>query len=147
MATLVGRQTEFSAALTELCKLDYDAIEAYAAAIERLKNNHYKKALKEFSNDHVRHTREISIILEKHNVKAPTAPSLKKLLTRGKVILASLLGDKAILKAMKTNEDDTNTAYERLNEHAGLWPDAKSILEKGLEDERRHRAWIEGALA
>lgn len=47
---------------------------------------------------------------------------------------------------MKTNEDDTNTAYERLNAHPKKWPEAIQFLEKGLNDERRHRAWIESVI-
>jgi hypothetical protein len=31
--------------------------------------------------------------------------------------VAGLMRDKAILQAMKTNEDDTNTAYERAVKH------------------------------
>ena len=46
-------------------------------------------------------------------------------LTKGKVVLGGLIGDNAVLQAMKTNEDDTNTAYER-----------------ALGDERRHRDWM-----
>lgn len=46
-------------------------------------------------------------------------------LTKGKVVLGGPMGDKAVLQAMKTNEDDTNTAYER-----------------ALGDERRQRDWM-----
>ena len=38
---------------------------------------------------------------------------MKAILTQGKVVLADMFGDSAILKAMKTNEDDTVTAYDR----------------------------------
>ena len=67
---------------------------------------------------------------------------MKQILTQGKVVFANLLGDKAILKAMKTNEDDTNVAYERLNSHPGKLTEAIMALEQGLRDERRHRAWL-----
>jgi hypothetical protein len=53
------------------------------------------------------------------------------------------LGDKAILMAMKTNEDDTNTACERATQHKGISPELKKILSSNLADERRHRTWIE----
>lgn len=48
---------------------------------------------------------------------------------------------------MKSNEDDTNTAYNRADRHGGKTPAAAEFLARNLEDERRHRAWIEEALA
>jgi hypothetical protein len=57
------------------------------------------------------------------------------------------MGDKAILVAMKTNEDDTNTAYERAVNHEGRHASAEEVLRRGLADERRHRAWIDETLA
>ena len=45
---------------------------------------------------------------------------MKALLTKGKVVIAGLMGDEAILQAMRTNEADTNTAYERAVNFKGL---------------------------
>lgn len=143
MATLVGTQTEFHDALYALCELDYDAIEAYQAAINRLKNESYKEQLTQFMDDHLRHVDEISAVLKRHQQAVPKGPGMKKYLTQGKVVLAHLLGDNAILKAMITNEADTNTAYERVNSHANKWDDATDILSRGLSDEKRHKKWLE----
>ncbi|OAQ22089.1 hypothetical protein K457DRAFT_131499 [Linnemannia elongata AG-77] len=55
MVTLVGTQEDFLKALTELIELDYDAVEAYQAAIERIKDPVYKENLEEFQQDHKRH--------------------------------------------------------------------------------------------
>jgi hypothetical protein len=52
MATLVGTQTDFSQAIKELLELDYDAVDAYKAAIERLNNLEYITMLTSFMNDH-----------------------------------------------------------------------------------------------
>jgi hypothetical protein len=68
--------------------------------------------------------------------------SVKELLTKGKVIIANLVGDKAVLMAMASNEVDTNTAYERMNSREDKWVDAIDILKKGLADEKRHAAWL-----
>ena len=56
------------------------------------------------------------------------------------------MGDKAILIAMKTNEDDTNTAYERATQHKDMTAEMKRVLNSNLSDERRHRTWIEQTL-
>lgn len=143
MVTMVGTQTNFEDALYELCELDYDAIEAYEAAINRLDNKDYVNKMEEFKKDHERHVEEISNLLRKHQKEVPDGPSPKNILAQGKVVLANMFGDEAILKAMLSNEQDTNTAYERLNEYKEKWDDAITMLSRGLEDEKRHKQWIQ----
>jgi hypothetical protein len=43
---------------------------------------------------------------------------------------------------MRTNEADTNTAYERAVNFKGLQANTREVLQRGLEDERRHGEWI-----
>jgi rubrerythrin len=144
MVTMVGKQAEFGNAVIELIELEYDATEAYEAAISRIENTVYKGKLSEFLNDHRRHIEELSLLLKKHGYAVPQRGILEKSwLTKGKVVLANLIGDATILSAMLSNEKDTNTAYERMNERTDKWDDAKDILQRGLEDERRHKNWCE----
>jgi hypothetical protein len=102
--------------------------------------------LREFRGDHLRHIEEISAILQRMGREPPREGDMKSYLTRGKVVIAGLIGDKAILEAMRTNEADTNTAYERAVQFPGISSDTREVLERGLEDERRHCAWILGEL-
>jgi len=146
MVTKVGTQSDFAAALKDLLELDYDAIEAYEAAINRLEDAEYKSKLTGFKEDHQRHTREITALLQAHGEEAPTGPSSKQWLTKGKVVLAQIVGDGGILAAMQTNEVDTNTAYQRMNEHEHKWLDATDLLSRGLKDEKRHKAWLESII-
>lgn len=147
MVTIVGTQSDFADALRALVELDFDAIEAYEAAINRLENKAYQSQLSAFKADHQRHTRELTVILLDHGEKAPEGPdATKQWLAKGKVVLGSLIGDDAILAAMKSNEDDTNTAYERVSNRDDQWQDAISIIARGLEDERRHKAWLESVI-
>ncbi len=53
------------------------------------------------------------------------------------------MGDAAILKAMKTNEDDTVAAYESASRHPDAIPASKAFFMKAHQDEERHRAWME----
>lgn len=148
MVTLVGTQANFEDVLKELIELDYDAVEAYEAAINRLESLEYKETMQLFKADHERHIQELSSILKQHNVEPPIEASLgKQWLTKGKVILANLLGDTTILKAMVSNEIDTNTAYEKVLAHENIWPDSIEIIKKGLEDEKRHKAWLENVVS
>lgn len=77
----------------------------------------YIEKLQEFRDDHKRHIKELSEVLRAHKEDAPETPSL----TKGKVILADLIDKEAILSAMKSNECDTNTAYERMMERTDKW--------------------------
>lgn len=142
MVTMVGLDSDFRDVVKSLIELDYDAIEAYRVAAERVENQQVKTQLAQFMNDHQRHTVELSGLLSAVGEKAPTGPDMKQILTKGKVYMADLFGDRAILMAMKTNEEDTNTAYERAFNHKGITPEAREIIERGYADERRHRAWI-----
>jgi ferritin-like metal-binding protein YciE len=148
MVTFVGTQENFADALKELLELEFAASEAYQAAIERLKSITYREKLQKFQNDHERHIKEISDLLEKNNQVLPQAVGMgKQLLAKGKVILANMIGDDTILRAMKSNEIDTNSAYERMNDREDIWPDAHEIIKRGLHDERIHKEWLEATLA
>lgn len=46
---------------------------------------------------------------------------------------------------MKTNEDDTVAAYQQALDNSVTDTELRPVLEKGLSDERRHRAWMETA--
>lgn len=143
MVTMVGTESELVDLLMDLIKLDYDAIDAYRSAIEKLKNRRFADQLQSFCNDHERHTKNLRPFVQELGGKVPTGGDAKSLLTTGKVAMGALMGDKAILMAMKTNEDDTNTAYERAVGHKGLTVEMRKVLSSNLSDERRHRTWIE----
>lgn len=144
MTTFVGTQSSFVDATKDLVELDYDAVEAYEAAINRLENADARERLAIFKGDHERHIQELTTLLKNHGEEAPSAPSVgKQWLAKGKVVLANIIGDSLIIKAMISNVEDTNQAYERMNKRIDKWQDADDILKRGLEDERRHKNWLE----
>jgi len=150
MATMVGTQKSFTEAIKELVELDYDALGAYEAAINNLKNPEYKRKFEEFKLDHQRHITELTAFLSRCNETAPSGPdNIKKILVKGKVELASLFGDQDILKAMLSNEEDTNTAYERLDARVGESADSSiaKIISGGLADERKHKSWLQANIS
>jgi uncharacterized protein (TIGR02284 family) len=142
MVTTVGTEDKLDSLLTDLVLLDHDAVLAYDAAIERLGTASHRSTLAGFRRDHLRHIEELDAALSAMGKMPPKEGDMKALLTQGKVVLAGLVGDKAILRAMKTNEDDTNIAYERAVQHRHASPELRQTLESGLADERRHRAWL-----
>jgi uncharacterized protein (TIGR02284 family) len=147
MVTMVGTEADFLNLLGDLTSLDHDAIAAYDSAISRIDDQQFKQQLQQFREDHHRHTVELGSIISRLGGTPPSGAGAKSLLTQGKVVLGGLMGDRAILVAMKTNEDDTNTAYERAVNHEQKHSSADEVLRRGLADERRHRAWIEETIA
>jgi uncharacterized protein (TIGR02284 family) len=129
-------------ALNSLIEIDFDAIEAYQAAIARLSGAADKQALGEFVADHRRHVTELSMIVRNFGGQPRARGDLKQVLAKGKVVLGGLVGEKAVLEAMKSNEDDTNRAYEKATSEHGMPVDVLAVLERNLADERRHRAWF-----
>ncbi len=146
MATLVGMESDLHSLLEDLIELDFDAAEAYQAAIDRLEDPQSKEKLTAFRADHIRHTEDLGKFLRESGREPPKKGDFKRMLTKGKVVIAGLMGDKAILMAMKTNEDDTNTAYERAVKNEAAPANIKDVLRANLADERRHRQWIEERL-
>lgn len=147
MATLIGNEAAFSDTLKNLIALDFDAVAAYEAAINRLDDPLIKDQLGEFMSDHQRHIQELSAIVRELGELPPTDKDFKAVLTQGKVVIGNLAGDKGILQAMKSNEDDTNQAYEQALKRTDILPRAEGLLKQNLADERRHRSWIEERLS
>lgn len=146
MATMVGNQKDVADLLNSLIEIDLDAVEAYEAAIERIDDEGDKARLTGFMNDHERHVRELQPLVTELGEKPVDKPDIKRVLTKGKVVLAGLAGDRAILLAMKTNEDDTNTAYDRAVGRDDVPAHMRDVLVRNRDDERRHREYIEQRL-
>ena len=134
--------------LNDLIALEFDAIAAYEAAVERLDTAHYKQRMREFMDDHHRHLQELTQAVEMLGGDPRERGDFKKILTKGKVVLAGLAGDDKILGAMKSNEDETNDKYEHAVRECSptVAPQISDMLSRALADERRHRDWIVATL-
>ena len=133
--------------LTDLTHLEYDAVSAYKAAVGKLHDVESKIELDKFMHEHQSRIEELSTGLITIGATPPREGDLKGVLTRGRVILADLLGDEWILKAMLSNETETADAYEEAARHQELTPGVRDTVERALGDARRHRAWIERRIA
>jgi uncharacterized protein (TIGR02284 family) len=142
MGTMIGNYKELAKLLNSLIELDYDAIAAYRSAIDKLGNADDKSALRGFMADHERHIVDLRPFVERFGEKASDGTNAMVILTKGKVVIAGLMGDRAILEAMKSNEDDTNRRYEKAASRRDLPSELMGVLEKNLSDERRHRAYL-----
>lgn len=145
MVTMVGNESTIEKLVTNLIYLERDAIAAYESCIERLRDPQLSSQIAAFRQDHLQHLDVLNEMARELGAEAPTEGDMKQMLTTGKIALADLMGDSAILKAMKTNEDDTVTAYERASRHEAAIPKSRAFFEKALHDEERHRSWMENA--
>jgi rubrerythrin len=144
MATTIGTESSIDKLVTDLIYLEHDAIAAYDTTIERLDDPEAKGKISEFRADHRQHLQVLEEMARELGIDASKGGDMKKMLTTGKVALADMVGnDEAILKAMKTNEDDTVTAYERASSHGEAIDKSKAFFAKAAADERRHREWME----
>lgn len=143
MVTMVGNESSIEKLVTNLIYLEHDAIAAYESTIERLDDKTLSSQVETFRQDHLQHLSVLNEMARELGVDAPTGGDMKQMLTTGKIAMADLMGDAAILKAMKTNEDDTVTAYERAANHQDAVPKSKAFFQKALADEQRHRAWMD----
>jgi len=128
--------------LKKLCEMDFDAIEAYEEAMKRLEDKSISDKLAEYRSDHMAHTDTLNTLLSSRGEEVVDGPDSKRVLTEGKVVIADLLGDKAILKAMVANEKITVKAYKEAADNDALNAEEKSKVAEHYEDEKRHHDWI-----
>ena len=142
MVTTVGTESTYKDLVEDLLLLEHDAIAAYESTISRLENPQWKQTVASFKADHDRHVQELRQLASAIGATQHSEGDMKQMLTTGKVALASIMGDSAILGAMRTNEEDTVTAYERAARHSDVPADARPIFDRAHQDELRHRAWM-----
>ena len=144
MVTTVGTSNDLPKLIENFILLERDAIAAYDEVVARLEKPTYKSTIAEFRGDHLRHLSELEGLARDHGATIPKEGDAKEMLTTGKVQMADMAGgDGAILRAMSTNESDTVSAYERGSENDVVPVAAKPVFTRALEDERRHKTWME----
>jgi uncharacterized protein (TIGR02284 family) len=143
MAKMITNAAQLIKQLNSLIALDYDAIEAYEAAIARMNELNDKAQLTRFLGDHQRHVVDLVPLVRELGGEPTTKADFKKILTKGKVLLGGLVGDRAVLEAMKSNEETSTKTYRSaIEDHA--FPDhMRTVLERNFADEQRHLSWLE----
>lgn len=128
--------------LNGLIEIDFDLLAAYEVAVARMDSARYRAQLEQFIDDHKRHTRKLSDTVRDLGGSPAGGSNFKALITKGKVVVGDIVGDRGILLAMQSNAEDAISAYERALESNDHPPYVRRLLEDSLMDERRHRAWM-----
>lgn len=135
------------ALLRDLVHLDVDAIHAYDQAIKNVDVAHVRTQLERFKDEHERHVSELSAAIVDLGGTAPIIRrDVKGLFIEGMTALRSAMGTEQSLRAMHTNEKLTNHQYDKAAKMA-LPAHVDALVRRNLEDERRHLAYIEDAIA
>lgn len=143
MVTTVGTEDTIQDLVRNLILLERDAIAAYESTIERLDDPALSSQIEQFRQDHLQHLDVLNEMAAEVGAEAPLEGDMKQMLTTGKIALADLFGDAAILKAMRTNEEDTVAAYERASQHQDAIEKSRAFFQKAHSDELRHREWMQ----
>ncbi|HSN98067.1 MAG TPA: DUF2383 domain-containing protein [Candidatus Nanopelagicales bacterium] len=141
MSSFGGEKTVIDL-LNELIELDYDAIEAYQAAVGRVLESRDRGRIAAFLEEHRRHVQELSSLVRQLGGEPPGGGDLKQILARGKVAIGALFGDRLVLEAMKMNEAESKALHEHIAARADVGEPVKEVLLRHLADERRHHDWI-----
>jgi uncharacterized protein (TIGR02284 family) len=141
MASIGGEKTVIDL-LNELIELDYDAIEAYKAAVGRVQEFRDRGRIASFLEDHRRHVRELNALVRQLGGEPAGDGDLRQILTKSKVVIGALFGDRLVLEAMKANEAEASSLHERAATRGDLPTSVRAVLERHLADERRHHDWI-----
>lgn len=132
--------------LNSLIHLDFDAIDAYDAAIKRASSDTVRGAFLEFREEHEAHTQKLQAWVSELGGKPATKSDLKAVLTSGKVAMSSLSENMGILKAMQSNEEETNRKYDDALATVTEPPALVEVLLHNRDDERKHKSWIDNHL-
>ena len=125
-------QTDFWAEITTALRQN-SAVDYGVVATDPEQDSAKYPVLEWFMSDHQRHTRDLAKVVQDYGETPATHADLRQVLTKGKVVISSLLGDRAILAAMRSNEDDTNKAYERAVSRTAF---GKTIAQQTVTQER-----------
>src|SRR5688572_29828608 len=129
------RTVDVRSMLSRLIELELDALMAYSMAVVRLDDRASKAQMREFIRDHERHADKLVSALTGIGGERPSSPGFEQILAKGKVVIASLIGDRGVLMAMRSNEDATNRAYRRAAATPNMPAELSMMLLEQLDDE------------
>lgn len=142
----VGADLEIEA-LRALAQLDLEAAAGYRMAGEMIEHKELRDTLQRFEKDHTRHVESLNELIGEMGGEAMNMipdPEISILLVLTDAM--SAMGNDGALYAMVGNEHLTNATYESALALISE-PEARSVIEKNREDERRHLKTLEKFMA
>lgn len=112
------------------------ALEGYKQALEKLKGAKATE-LRRIENDHEKAAALLQEKLAERGIEPPTRSGARGSWTRFWESAASVLGDKALIKALKEGEEHDIAAYERVLDDDETPPDIRALIRKELLPQAR----------
>lgn len=124
--------------LLSMARMDLEAARAYETAAKLAGSRHLKDELCAFAEDHHRHVRALSTLIEARGGEAPSVPrvALNSLFAHVTSRMG-MLGDAQAVLALLASEQFTNTIYMSALESISD-DETRALLEGHIEDEQRH---------
>ncbi len=128
MPTTVAQAGPEAQVVERAIALEYDCLAAYSEAAKLAQEPSLAQTLQQFAADCKRHIGLWQDRLKRMSSHEGKPSIITEPLNRGKVKMSSLLGDKAIMVAIKNNAADTCSAYEQVASRVELAPETKDIV-------------------
>jgi uncharacterized protein (TIGR02284 family) len=132
--------------LAGLVRLDVNAAQAYGTALEAIEDGNAAEFLESFEDDHEQHAHDLSAAILHYGGRPPTrGREPKGLILNGVTRISGKSGARAMLLAVQQSEALIDRAYEAALA-GGLPLEAKDIVQRNFDDEKRHRAFLDAVL-
>lgn len=130
--------------LLALADMDAEAALAFRVMAREIPDDAVARKLDEFSKDHERHLWSLDEYLSRHGLRHPGSSALDQCSWAS--LASSMTGLHAAFGfvALQSAELFTNTLYGAA---LRLVPEARELIARNLEDERRHAQWLASWLA
>jgi len=135
-------ETKIILLASRLIEIDLAAIAAYRAALRHISSGGARRVLAAQLGDHERHVDALSELVASLGGMPPAEGDFSSLISTGKVLFGNFAGDAGILAAMRSNEHAPLHAYDAAFGEARLFPKARMLIQRHLQDEHRHAGLI-----
>lgn len=146
MVAIAEKLTDVGKLVNALIELGLDAVETYETAIDRVDDIDDRERFEAMRAAHARQVVALQSLVSEHGDTPANSPDLRRMIDKGKVVIASLMGDRLVLFAMKNIEANLVDAYESALEHPMLPPDIRESLVRFRNEGRSHVAALEERL-
>jgi len=142
MGTMIGTEVRSEKVLEHLLEYEYDVLEAYRAAKGRLSHSEEVAMVGSFEREHLEQIQILARIARTAVERLPREGDWRQILTEGKVVIAGLVGELAVLRAVSHNERNVLNAYERASLRKDLPEEVRAVLMLHRNGARRRHKWL-----
>jgi hypothetical protein len=123
--------------------LEFDLVQAYEKAAERIADGPYRDQLRKYMDDHMQRVVELRECLREFGATPPSIEQLQAYVGGKSALGVGLFVDApSVLRLMWSNEDEANCAYQQALNQSAFVPRVREVLKDALEQGRQRWTWI-----